>query len=154
VICGHSLGGAIALLLAEGLRRAKDANYNILLYTYGAPRAADSAFTEGASALVHHRIVNHNDPVPSVPAPWMNTTAKIWIPGVVVLFSNPAPGGLLFALGLVRLNGNPYQHHGAQQHFMPIILPRYCGHPAVSPSKRWPVIAHCDSTAICRIGPI
>ncbi|MBT2375313.1 lipase family protein, partial [Pseudomonas fluorescens] len=72
---------------------------------------------------VHHRIVNYNDPVPSVPAPWMNTTAKIWIPGAVMLFSNPAPGGLLFALGLVRLSGNPYQHHGAQQHFMPIILP-------------------------------
>ena len=123
IICGHSLGGAIALLLAEGLRRAQDRNYNILLYTYGAPRAADAEFTEGASTLVHHRIVNHNDPVPSVPAPWMNTTAKLWIPGAVTLFSAPAPGGLLFAAGLVRLGGNPYQHHGEQHHFMPIILP-------------------------------
>ncbi|RMT98463.1 hypothetical protein ALP39_03338 [Pseudomonas marginalis pv. marginalis] len=123
VICGHSLGGAIALLLAEGLRRIPDANYNILLYTYGAPRAADSAFTAGASTLVHHRIVNHNDPVPSVPAPWMNTTAKLWIPGAVTLFSAPTAGGLLFAAGLVRIGGNPYQHHGEQQHFMPIMLP-------------------------------
>ncbi|WP_426221639.1 lipase family protein [Pseudomonas sp. DWRC2-2] len=123
IICGHSLGGAIALLLAEGLRRTQDRNYNILLYTYGAPRAADSEFTEGASTLVHHRIVNHNDPVPSVPAPWMNTTAKLWIPGAITLFSAPAPGGLLFAAGLVRLGGNPYQHHGEQHHFMPIMLP-------------------------------
>ncbi|MDE1532595.1 lipase family protein [Pseudomonas carnis] len=123
VICGHSLGGAIALLLAEGLRRAQDAHYNILLYTYGAPRAADSEFTVGASSLVHHRIVNHNDPVPSVPAPWMNTTAKLWIPGAVTLFSNPVPGGLLFAAGLVRVGGNPYRHHGEQYHFMPITLP-------------------------------
>ncbi|WP_448652100.1 lipase family protein [Pseudomonas fluorescens] len=123
VICGHSLGGAIALLLAEGLRRTSNAKYNILLYTYGAPRAADAEFTEGASSLVHHRIVNHNDPVPSVPAPWMNTTAKLWVPGAVVLFSAPAPGGLLFAAGLVRVGGNPYQHHGEQQHFMPIKLP-------------------------------
>lgn len=123
IICGHSLGGAIALLLAEGLRRAPEGNYNILLYTYGAPRAADAEFTEGASTLVHHRIVNHNDPVPSVPAPWMNTTAKLWIPGAVTLFSAPAPGGLLFAAGLVRLGGNPYQHHGEQHHFMPIMLP-------------------------------
>lgn len=122
VICGHSLGGAIALLLAEGLRRAPDRNYTPLLYTYGAPRAADSKFTDGASALVHHRIVNHNDPVPSVPAPWMNTTAKLWIPGAVTLFSAPTPGGLLFAAGLVRVGGNPYQHHGEQQHFMPITL--------------------------------
>ncbi|AVJ22119.1 MULTISPECIES: lipase family protein [Pseudomonas] len=123
VICGHSLGGAIALLLAEGLRRAQDAHYNILLYTYGAPRAADSDFTSGASSLVHHRIVNHNDPVPSVPAPWMNTTAKLWIPGAITLFSNPLPGGLLFAAGLVRVGGNPYRHHGEQYHFMPITLP-------------------------------
>ncbi|MBX4135516.1 lipase family protein [Pseudomonas rhodesiae] len=123
VICGHSLGGAIALLLAEGLRRIPDRDYNILLYTYGAPRAADSEFVAGASALVHHRIVNHNDPVPSVPAPWMNTTAKLWVPGAVTLFSAPTPGGLLFAAGLVRVGGNPYQHHGEQQHFMPITLP-------------------------------
>ncbi|AMS21279.1 lipase [Pseudomonas synxantha] len=123
VICGHSLGGAIALLLAEGLRRTPDANYNILLYTYGAPRAADSEFIAGASSLVHHRIVNHNDPVPSVPARWMNTTAKLWIPGAITLFSAPAPGGLLFAAGLIRVGGNPYQHHGEQHHFMPITLP-------------------------------
>ena len=123
VICGHSLGGAIALLLAEGLRRTPDAHYNILLYTYGAPRAADTEFTAGASSLVHHRIVNHNDPVPSVPAPWMNTTAKLWIPGAITLFSAPASGGLLFAAGLVRVGGNPYQHHGEQHHFMPITLP-------------------------------
>ncbi|MDH0797430.1 MULTISPECIES: lipase family protein [Pseudomonas] len=123
VMCGHSLGGAIALLLAEGLRRTPDAHYNILLYTYGAPRAADSEFTAGASSLVHHRIVNHNDPVPSVPAPWMNTTAKLWIPGAITLFSNPVPGGLLFAAGLMRVGGNPYRHHGEQYHFMPITLP-------------------------------
>ncbi|WP_248751649.1 lipase family protein [Pseudomonas sp. MWU15-20650] len=123
VICGHSLGGAIALLLAEGLRRVADRNYNPLLYTYGAPRAADAEFTRGASSLVHHRIVNHNDPVPSVPAPWMNTTAKLWVPGAITLFSAPAPGGLLFAAGLVRVGGNAYEHHGEQHHFTPITLP-------------------------------
>ncbi|MFN3358528.1 MAG: lipase family protein [Pseudomonas sp.] len=123
IICGHSLGGAIALLLAQGLRRISESNYNVLLYTYGAPRAGDSEFTAGAAALIHHRIVNHNDPVPSVPAPWMNTTAKLWVPGAVTLFSAPTAGGLLFAAGLVRVGGNPYQHHGEQQHFMPIILP-------------------------------
>ena len=122
IICGHSLGGAIALLLAEGLRRTSNGTYNVLLYTYGAPRAADSEFTAGASTLVHHRIVNHNDPVPSVPAPWMNTTAKLWVPGAVTLFSTPALGSLLFAAGLVRVGGNPYEHHGEQQHFMPLML--------------------------------
>lgn len=123
VICGHSLGGAIALLLAEGLRRVPGSQYNILLYTYGAPRAADSEFADGASSLIHHRIVNHNDPVPSVPATWMNTTAKLWVQGAVTLFRAPAAGGLLFAAGLVRVGGNAYQHHGEQQHFMPLKLP-------------------------------
>ncbi|MCF5051237.1 lipase family protein [Pseudomonas syringae] len=123
VICGHSLGGAVALLLAEGLRRVPERDYSILLYTYGAPRAADAEFSRGASALVHHRIVNHNDPVPSVPAPWMNTRAKLWVPGAVTLFAAPAMGGLLFAAGLVRVGGDPYRHHGEQQHFMPILLP-------------------------------
>ena len=37
IICGHSLGGAIALLLAEALRRRAGVTYNILLYTSGAP---------------------------------------------------------------------------------------------------------------------
>lgn len=67
LICGHSLGGAIALILSEMLRR-KPERYNILLYTYGAPRAGDATFVQGAESLVHHRMVNHNDPVPSVPA--------------------------------------------------------------------------------------
>ena len=40
-----------------------------------------------------------------------------------MLFSAPVPGGLLFASGLVRPGGNPYRHHGEQQHFMPIQLP-------------------------------
>src|SRR5690606_6087906 len=79
VVCGHSLGGAIALLLAEWIRR-NEQKFDVLLYTYGAPRAADRAFVEGASALVHHRLVNHNDPIPSLPATWMDTDKRLWIP--------------------------------------------------------------------------
>ncbi|WP_162805248.1 lipase family protein, partial [Pseudomonas chlororaphis] len=44
IICGHSLGGAITLLLSEMLRRRKDFDYDIVLYTYGSPRAADATF--------------------------------------------------------------------------------------------------------------
>lgn len=39
VICGHSLGGAVALLLAEMLRRQTD-GIDIQLYTFGAPAPA------------------------------------------------------------------------------------------------------------------
>ncbi|WP_256674585.1 lipase family protein [Pseudomonas sp. LD120] len=121
IICGHSLGGAIALLLAEALRRDADNDYNVLLYTYGAPRAGDADFVAAASALPHHRMVNNNDVVPSVPAPWMNARRNIWIPGLATVFiTNPILGILIFAAGLVRVGGAPYQHHGELHHFMPV----------------------------------
>lgn len=82
LICGHSLGGAVALLLSEMLRRRADFNYNIQLYTYGAPRAGDANFIKGAEPLVHYRMVAHNDPVPSLPGTWMNTkpafSEQVW----------------------------------------------------------------------------
>ncbi|MEN1299291.1 lipase family protein, partial [Pseudomonas aeruginosa] len=37
VITGHSLGGAVALLVAEMLRQQPE-KYDIVLYTYGSPR--------------------------------------------------------------------------------------------------------------------
>lgn len=67
LVCGHSLGGAIALLLAEWLNR--EYSNNLQLYTFGAPRTGDTTFVEAAREIAHHRLVNHNDPIPSVPAP-------------------------------------------------------------------------------------
>ncbi|WP_230623558.1 lipase family protein [Stutzerimonas stutzeri] len=118
VICGHSLGGAIALLLAEWLRR-KPTNPKVILYTYGAPRAGDAAFVKAAQPLTHHRIVNHNDPVPAVPLPWMDAEWKLALPGTALLFSSPVTGIALLLAGLVNLQGDPYEHHGEQWHFMP-----------------------------------
>lgn len=121
IISGHSLGGAIALLLAEALRREEKQNYDVLLYTYGSPRVGDATFVAAAAPLVHHRIVNNNDMIPSVPAPWMNARRTVWIPGLGSLFiTNPVLGLLIFAVGLVRVGGAPYQHHGELHHFMPV----------------------------------
>lgn len=155
VICGHSLGGAIALLLAEGLRRVPGSQYNILLYTYGAPRAADSEFADGASSLIHHRIVNHNDPVPSVPATWMNTTAKLWVPGAVTLFRAPAAGGLLFAAGLVRVGVmltsiTANNSTSCRSNCRTVRAPRCYGSLAASPSWRPAVTVRCNCRAICQ----
>ncbi|AIL61333.1 lipase family protein [Pseudomonas alkylphenolica] len=119
VICGHSLGGAITLLLSEMLRRRPEL-YDIVLYTYGAPRAADATFVKEAAALVHHRMVNHNDPVPSVPATWMNTKPKVYLPGAALTFVNVPLGLSVFVAGITNLNGEPYEHHGTLQHFMPV----------------------------------
>ncbi len=117
IICGHSLGGAIALLLAEWLR----ANWSkdVQLYTFGAPRAGDRAFVQSAQALAHHRLVNHNDPVPAVPFVWMDAEWKLASAGTVALFSSPTLGIALLLGGLLNLRGDPYEHHGEQRHFVP-----------------------------------
>jgi len=118
IISGHSLGGAIALLLAEWLRR-KPTQPNVILYTFGAPRAADAAFVKAAQSLSHHRIVNHNDPVPALPLPWLDAEWKLALPGAALAYSSPVIGAALLLAGIVNLQGDPYEHHGEQWHFMP-----------------------------------
>lgn len=119
VVCGHSLGGAIALLMAEWLRN--NLSEDVLLYTYGSPRAGDEAFVKGAGALTHHRIVNHNDLIPTVPAPWMDTKGAMLWPGAAALIGgSTGVGALLFLAGMYNFSGDDYQHHGQQWHFMPL----------------------------------
>ncbi|CAI8817240.1 MULTISPECIES: lipase family protein [Pseudomonas] len=120
IICGHSLGGAITLLLSEMLRRRKGFDYGIVLYTYGSPRAADATFVKGAKALTHYRMVNHNDPVPSVPGTWMNTKPKVYLAGTALTFVNVPVGLSVFAAGITNLSGEPYEHHGTLRHFFPV----------------------------------
>ncbi|QQZ39808.1 lipase family protein [Pseudomonas sp. SK3(2021)] len=120
VITGHSLGGAVALLVAEMLRRNKKYAADILLYTYGSPRAGDKTFVENAKALVHHRMVNQNDPVPSVPAAWMDTSWGMSGLGVVLTFVNVPVGLATLILSPVNIRGEPYTHHGKLRHFMPV----------------------------------
>lgn len=120
MVCGHSLGGAIGLLLAEWLRKLPSAPH-VVLYTFGAPRAGSSTFVESARELVHHRLVNHNDPIPAVPFRWMEAEWKVVLPGTLMLLvssGSSVPGALVLG-GLANLKGDRYQHHGEQYHFMP-----------------------------------
>ncbi|USU00583.1 lipase family protein [Pseudomonas siliginis] len=123
LITGHSLGGAVALILSEMLRRNLEFSPQIVLYTYGAPRAGDTTFIESAKALAHHRIVNQNDPVPSVPATWMNTFAKpkeMYAANVGLVALHPVGGFAFLILGMINLLGDDYGHHGDLRHFMPV----------------------------------
>lgn len=124
LICGHSLGGAVALLLSEILRRRAGFDYTIQLYTYGAPRAADATFTKNAEALVHYRMVNHNDPIPSVPGSWMNTKSGVYGSGLALTFANVPVGLSVFVAGITNLTGEPYEHHGILRHFLPVEFDR------------------------------
>ncbi|WP_223489096.1 lipase family protein [Pseudomonas sp. A-RE-19] len=123
LICGHSLGGAVALLLSEMLRRRPEA-YNIQLYTYGAPRAGDANFVKGAKGLVHYRMVAHNDPVPSVPGTWMDTKVDVFGTGAALTFVNVPVGLSVFVAGITNWNGEPYEHHGTLHHAMPVQFSR------------------------------
>lgn len=118
MVCGHSLGGAIALLLAEWLRR-EPKQPQVQLYTFGAPRAGDRTFVQGAQELIHHRLVNHNDLIPGVPTPWLDAEWKLLMAGTATLHLSPLGGVTLLLAGLLNLEGDPYEHHGEQRHFMP-----------------------------------
>ncbi|CPR18709.1 lipase family protein [Brenneria goodwinii] len=61
-VCGHSLGGALALLYA-----AKNLDNNPVLYTYGMPRTFTIGAIQELQSLTHFRHINANDAVTSVP---------------------------------------------------------------------------------------
>ena len=71
-VTGHSLGGAIATLCAVDLQYNFGDRIAIEVYTFGAPRTGNSAFTKSYNQRVPDtwRIVNGWDAVVGLPAPW------------------------------------------------------------------------------------
>jgi hypothetical protein len=69
-ICGHSLGGALATLLALDVA-ANTVFPDPAVYTYGSPRTGDSLFAGTYDQVVKnsYRIANRLDIVPTVPPP-------------------------------------------------------------------------------------
>lgn len=107
-ICGHSLGGALALIHTADLKDS-----NPLLYTYGMPRTFTREGIQQLSGLTHFRHVNDNDPVPAVPpeANVDNEFYRLWGPVGGVL------GGLWSSLVQLPLWqivewGDCFWHHG------------------------------------------
>lgn len=106
-ICGHSLGGSLALIHSAKLK-----TNNPLLYTYGMPRTFTRDAVEQLKDLIHYRHVNDQDPVPAVPpqANVDNVLYKIWGPlGGILGF-----GWSLIELGTYQLVewGDCFWHHG------------------------------------------
>ncbi|MBC8954218.1 lipase family protein [Xenorhabdus sp. PB62.4] len=61
-VCGHSLGGALALIHSVQLKE-----YNPCLYTYGMPRVFTYNAIMEIQDIIHYRHINRNDLVPGVP---------------------------------------------------------------------------------------
>ncbi|KAK6914191.1 Fungal lipase-like domain [Dillenia turbinata] len=71
-VTGHSLGGALATLLALELslsQLAKRGAINVTMYNFGSPRVGNRRFAEVYNEKVKDswRVVNHRDIIPSVP---------------------------------------------------------------------------------------
>jgi len=106
-ICGHSLGGALALIHAVSLK-----NSNPLLYTYGMPRTFTHDAVMQLSEITHFRHINDNDPIPAVPAEANldNELYKLWgwLGGTLGFFWSV---GELLAYQMVAW-GDCFWHHG------------------------------------------
>ncbi|MGJ7517206.1 lipase family protein [Pseudomonas baetica] len=106
-ICGHSLGGALALIHATSLK-----DRNPLLYTYGMPRTFTLKAVQSLSELWHFRHVNDTDVVPRVPpeAALDNHLYDLYGPmGTFLGFSWSTRQALASAM---FQHGDPFSHHG------------------------------------------
>jgi|TARA_B100000242_G_C42932966_1_gene432672 triacylglycerol lipase len=64
--CGHSLGAAMATIMASRAKHNDNLNDPIELYTYGSPRVGWSKYCKSLN-VEHHRWRNNNDIVTKVP---------------------------------------------------------------------------------------
>lgn len=118
-ICGHSLGGALALLYAAEMKA-----FNPVLYTYGMPRTFTRAAMSCLVGIKHYRHVNDNDSITQIPpdADLDNAFYERWGPlgdklGFDWSFTTIA--GLSVAVRDLTLQSaglfekkDPYWHHG------------------------------------------
>lgn len=70
-ITGHSLGGALATLLARDVVRlpwAREGRVEVVMYNFGSPRVGNRAFAEEYNRTVgtSWRVCNHRDIIPTV----------------------------------------------------------------------------------------
>ncbi|MCY1402459.1 Lipase (class 3) [compost metagenome] len=106
-ICGHSLGGALALIHAAVLKVHKP-----LLYTYGMPRTFTLKAVQSLRDLWHFRHVNDTDAIPRVPpeAALDNHLYNLYGPiGTLMGFSWSLRQA---AVSTLFKHGDPFSHHG------------------------------------------
>lgn len=119
-ICGHSLGGALALLFAAEMK----GNHPVL-YTYGMPRTFTRTAISSLEGITHYRHVNDNDTITQIPpnADLDNEFYRTWGPlGDKLGFnwSLTTAAGLSVAVRDLTYQStgfaekkDPYWHHGS-----------------------------------------
>lgn len=119
-VCGHSLGGSLALLYAAEMKTNKP-----VLYTYGMPRTFTRAAMPSLESITHYRHVNDNDTVPQVPmdidvdnlfyqklGPLGSKLGFNWLAvSVAGLPASLWQKDMELQLG-IQLKKDPYWHHG------------------------------------------
>ena len=71
--CGHSLGAAMATIMASRCKHEEKLNDPVMLFTYGSPRVGWKGYCNSLG-VVHHRWRNNNDIVTTVPLMLMGYT--------------------------------------------------------------------------------
>ncbi|MGV7961041.1 lipase family protein [Photorhabdus tasmaniensis] len=116
-ICGHSLGGALALLHSAQLKE-----HNPCLYSYGMPRTLTRSAIEELSSITHYRHVNEDDPVPSVPFEkdmdngFFNYWTLAGYDWEIMKLVSPSP--IVKAIKQATASKEIYLHHGKVVHFL------------------------------------
>jgi len=106
-ICGHSLGGALALIHSAELKERRP-----VLYTYGMPRTFTQKAVHNLRHITHFRHVNNADTITSVPPEaeldnWLYEALGPLGEDLGYIWSVPQ----LLASKILRF-GDPYWHHG------------------------------------------
>ncbi|MDF9387570.1 lipase [Vibrio sp. 1151_11] len=105
--CGHSLGGAGALLLSALTKDAYNSS-QLRLYTYGMPRTGTRSFVTRYQDILHYRHVNNHDGVAQIPMTWANTDLTEGLDKSDVFSS----GITLIKKMLTDNDDDNYLHHG------------------------------------------
>ncbi|KAM3708414.1 hypothetical protein ACJW31_02G095100 [Castanea mollissima] len=105
-VTGHSLGGALATLLALELsssQLAKHGAISVTMYNFGSPRVGNKKFAENYNEKVKDswRVVNHRDIIPTVPRlmGYCHVAQPVYL----------AAGDLRDAMENMELSGDGYQ---------------------------------------------
>ncbi|MEO6094991.1 MAG: hypothetical protein ABIW76_04700 [Fibrobacteria bacterium] len=105
ILCGHSLGGAIANLIAAYLKKSGHAK--VMLYTFGCPLVGDSVFSHHftkIAPIISYRFIHNQDAVTMIPPPYAHLRINLLILGLY----NP----LMLIPATFDPFGKPFNHFG------------------------------------------